>query len=61
MLTQRLPAYANRETRQPYTPQTIQTNGSITKQFTAAAILLLESQGEANRRGFPDKISEAAY
>ena len=37
--------YANRETRQPYTPETIQTNGSITKQFTGAAILLLESRG----------------
>lgn len=38
--------YANREARQPYTPDIIQTNGSITKQFTAAAILLLESRGE---------------
>ncbi len=38
--------YANRETRQPYTPGTIQTSASITKQFTGAAILLLESRGE---------------
>jgi len=37
---------ANRETRRHYTSSTIQTCGSITKQFTAAAILLLESQGE---------------
>lgn len=46
--------YANRETRRPYTTQTIQTNGSITKQFTAAAILLLESRGELT---VEDKIS----
>lgn len=38
--------YANRETRLPYTPETIQTSASITKQFTGAAILLLESRGE---------------
>ncbi len=38
--------YANRETRQPYTPETIQTNGSVTKQFTGAAILHLESRGK---------------
>jgi len=38
--------FANRETRQPYTPETIQTSASITKQFTGAAILLLESRGE---------------
>lgn len=38
--------YANRETRRLYTSNTIQTSGSITKQFTAAAILLLESRGE---------------
>ncbi|WP_165779057.1 serine hydrolase domain-containing protein [Rhodohalobacter barkolensis] len=37
--------YANREKRQPYTPQTVQSSGSITKQFTGAAILLLESRG----------------
>ena len=46
--------YANREKRQFYTPETIQTNGSITKQFTAAAILLLESRGELSVH---DKIS----
>lgn len=38
--------YANRETRRPYTSNTIQTSGSITKQFTGAAILHLESQGK---------------
>jgi CubicO group peptidase (beta-lactamase class C family) len=38
--------YANRETRQPYTPVTVQSNGSITKQMTAAAILLLESRNQ---------------
>ena len=48
--------YADREIRQPYTPQTIQTNGSITKQFTAAAILLLESRGLTFCQGFPVEI-----
>jgi CubicO group peptidase (beta-lactamase class C family) len=37
---------ADRETRRPYTPSTIQSHGSITKEMTAAAILLLESRGE---------------
>lgn len=37
---------ADRETRRHYTSSTIQTCGSITKQFTAAAILLLESHGQ---------------
>jgi CubicO group peptidase (beta-lactamase class C family) len=37
---------ADREARRPYTPTTIQSHGSITKQMTAAAILLLESRGE---------------
>ena len=37
---------ADRETRRHYTSGTIQTCGSITKQFTAAAILLLESHGQ---------------
>ena len=37
---------ADRESRRPYKPNTIQTSGSITKQFTGAAILLLESRGE---------------
>jgi CubicO group peptidase (beta-lactamase class C family) len=36
---------ADREARQPYTPETVQTHGSITKQITAAAILLLETRG----------------
>lgn len=38
--------FADREKRRRYTPETIQTNGSITKQFTGAAILLLESEGK---------------
>lgn len=37
---------ANRETGRPYTPDTVVSLGSITKQFTAAAILKLESQGK---------------
>jgi len=37
---------ADRASRRPYTPETVQTHGSITKQMTAAAILLLESQGK---------------
>lgn len=37
---------ADRETRRPYTPATVQSHGSITKQMTGAAILLLESRGE---------------
>ncbi len=37
---------ADRETRRAYTPETVQTHGSITKQMTAAAILLLEQRGE---------------
>ncbi len=36
---------ADRESRKPYTPETVQTMGSITKQMTGAAILLLEQQG----------------
>jgi len=37
---------ANRESRTPYTADTISTIGSITKMFTAAAILKLEMQGQ---------------
>lgn len=37
---------ADREARRPYTPTTVQSHGSITKQMTGAAILLLESRGE---------------
>jgi CubicO group peptidase (beta-lactamase class C family) len=37
---------ANIETKTPYTTETVQEAGSITKQFTAAAILLLEQQGK---------------
>ena len=36
---------ADRERRAPYTPATVQTMGSITKQVTAAAVLLLEQEG----------------
>jgi len=36
---------ADRDTRRPYTPSTVQTHGSITKQMTGAAILVLESRG----------------
>jgi CubicO group peptidase (beta-lactamase class C family) len=38
--------FADRETRHHYTSSTIKTCGSVTKQFTAAAILLLESHGQ---------------
>lgn len=37
---------ADRESRRPYTPTTVQSHGSITKQMTGAAILLLESRTE---------------
>ncbi len=37
--------YADRENRRPVTPDTIFSVGSITKQFTAAAILKLEAAG----------------
>ncbi len=40
--------YANRETKQPVTPDTVFTIGSITKQFTGAAIVKLEMQGKLN-------------
>ncbi len=50
--------YANREKRKPYTPETIQTNGSITKQFTGAAILLLENRDELS---VDDKISNYIF
>ena len=36
--------FADRENRIPFTYQTVQPNGSNTKQFTGAAILLLESR-----------------
>ncbi len=36
--------YADRENRIIFTPQTVQSNGSNTKQFTGAAILLLQSR-----------------
>jgi CubicO group peptidase (beta-lactamase class C family) len=37
---------ANRELKIPFTPETVSSIGSITKQFTAAAILKLEMQGK---------------
>jgi CubicO group peptidase (beta-lactamase class C family) len=37
---------ANREQKIPFTPETVSSIGSITKQFTAAAILKLEMQGK---------------
>ncbi len=37
---------ADRERNLPFTPQTVSSTGSITKQFTAAAILKLEMQGK---------------
>lgn len=37
---------ANLETNSPYTTQTVTEAGSISKQFTAATILLLEQQGK---------------
>lgn len=36
---------ADRETRRSYTPTTVQTHGSITKQMTGAAILMLDDRG----------------
>ena len=46
---------ANRENRTNYSANTIQTCGSITKQFTAAAILLLESKDNLS---VSDKLSK---
>lgn len=46
---------ANRETGAPWTPATVSTVGSITKQFTAAAILLLQEEG---RLSVSDPITE---
>lgn len=40
----------DRESRHPYTPDTVQTHGSITKQMTGAAILLLEDRGALSVR-----------
>ena len=37
---------ADRENQRPYTPNSIQSHGSLTKQMTAAAILLLEYRGK---------------
>ena len=38
--------YANRETKQPYTVDMVSCIGSVTKQFTGAAILKLEMMGK---------------
>jgi CubicO group peptidase (beta-lactamase class C family) len=46
---------ADRENKVPMTPDTVMSVGSITKQFTAAAILKLEMQGKLNVR---DPISK---
>jgi len=46
---------ANRENRTDYSTNTIQSCGSITKQFTAAAILFLESK---NSLSVNDKLSK---
>lgn len=46
---------ANRENKTPYTAETVFTVGSITKQFTGAAILKLEMQGKLQTS---DKISK---
>jgi CubicO group peptidase (beta-lactamase class C family) len=46
---------ADREKKLPMTPDTVMSVGSITKQFTAAAILKLEMQGKLNVR---DPISK---
>ena len=49
---------SNREKRIKYNYETIQSCGSITKQFTAAAILLLESQGKLSVNDKIDKYFE---
>ena len=46
---------ANREKQIPYSPETVFDIGSITKQFTAAAILKLEMQGKLSTS---DKITK---
>ena len=40
--------WANQETKTPFTPETLASMGSITKAFTAAAILTLVEQGKLN-------------
>ena len=44
---------ANRERQVRWTPGTVSTIGSITKQFTGAAILLLEEEGRLSIESFP--------
>jgi len=52
---QRSFGYAVTESQKPYTMETVFDIGSITKQFTAAAIVHLESEGKL---GFSDKFSK---
>ncbi|MFD2561442.1 serine hydrolase domain-containing protein [Aquimarina rubra] len=47
--------YADRENKVKYTAKTVSTTGSITKQFTGAAILKLEMQGKLS---VTDKLSK---
>ena len=47
--------YANRENKQPVTPETVFTIGSISKQFTGAAIVKLEMQGKLHVTDTIDK------
>ncbi len=42
--------YADRENKIPFTAHTVQSNGSNTKQFTGASILLLESQSKLSMK-----------
>lgn len=46
--------YANLETMTPVTPETVFHIGSVTKQFTGAAIALLEQDGKL---GFDDRLA----
>jgi CubicO group peptidase (beta-lactamase class C family) len=57
--------WANREKKIPFTPATVSSIGSITKQFTAAAILKLEMMGKLKvqdsiRKYFPNVPADKA-
>lgn len=52
--------FASREERVPFTPQTISTVGSVTKQFTATAILKLEMMGKLSVNAALEKFFPAA-
>jgi CubicO group peptidase (beta-lactamase class C family) len=57
--------WANREKKIPFTPTTVSSIGSITKQFTAAAILKLEMMGKLRvedsiSKYFPDVPADKA-